>query len=400
MMEVKLYELLSRAKVNVKYYSDILAGVNEIFDGIDVLETLPIISKDEIRKNIVDHIDKNIGADIVKEILDYDKDFKDEYRFESPIGKLQVEYTSGTTGIPFFSIKTDKERFNLGRALWNQRKQFAKLNPAGMCCFMHSVDKQNLNFLNSLTIKEQLNYLAKQKYESWHIYPGKLEEYYEFLIHENKCFEGVEYIECNGAYVSEVEREEYQKTFNCKLLNNYGSREVWNIAYSTFGEFFNVNERSVYLEIVDEQNNIITNYDEIGYIVVTSLSLHTMPFIRYKIGDMGCFIKDKDGNKGITVIPGRNKIIGTDLYGNRIFKEVILFLNQIYKITSYNGIYIYQKKELLFEVYINGFTGNFKSLEEAFIKCFYIVSKLEKNYKFEFFYNQKEGKSLFCIKGE
>lgn len=398
MIEEKLYNLFTRVKKNVNYYSDILSGVNDFSDCKQVLENMPIISKDEIRTNIVDHINKNIETDILKRIIDYNKDFKNEYIYESKLGKLQVEYTSGTTGTPFLSIKTAGERISLGRALWYQRNKFADLKPTGMCCFMHSNSEEGMDYFNNLSIEGQLRYLEKKKFESWHIYPGKLEEYYEFLSQKNRPFCGVKYIECNGAYISEEEQEEYEKTFSCKIFNNYGSREVWNIAYSGANTLFHINDRTVYFEIVDEQNSIITNCNKSGNIVVTSLSLFTMPFIRYKIGDIGYYVEDELGNKRMKIVSERNMIIGKNLYGNRIFKETILFLNQIYRITCYSGIYIYQKDEKKFEVNINGFEGERQNLERAFVKCFYMVSKLEKIYEFEFVYNQKKGKSLFNVK--
>lgn len=400
MIEKKLYELLMRVKENINYYSDILEGMNKFSDSKQVLEGMPILTKDELRMNIVDHIDRNIEMNVLKAILDYDKDFRSEYKYESCIGKPQVEYTSGTTGIPFFSIKTDEERIKLGIALWQQRNRFLNLKPIDMCCFMHSGNKKHMEFLNNLSIKEQLYYLEKKRFESWHIYPGKLDEYYEFLLRENRPFNGVQYIECNGAYVSQVERKNYEKVFNCRLLNNYGSREVWNIAYSTVNDLFYINEKSIYFELVDDYNNIITNCNEIGYIVVTSLTLYTMPFIRYKIGDRGYYIDDELGNRGIVIVPERNKIMGTELYGNRIFKEVVLFLNQIYEITNYDGMYICQKNMKTFEVNINGFNGDKQKFEDAFIKCFYLVSSFKRAYKFEFSYNKKKRKSLFSIKQE
>lgn len=398
MDEKKLREVFDNAKKNIKFYADVFTGTSGDKNIMDMLYSIPVVTKKDIKENIADFVHTDIEKSILDEIKDYHKDFTKEYVYQSKIGQIQVEYTSGTTGNPFFTMKTKYERMSLGCATWYQRRKMAQLNPKRMFCFMHS-DNNMIDDLYRLSVEKQLAFLKQNRYESWHIYPGKLEEYYRFLFQTSMQFNGVDYIECNGAYVSQEERKAYESIFNCKLLNNYGSREVWNIAYANAEEILSINDRSVYLELLDDNDNPITKCNEVGNICVTSLHLRVMPFIRYKIGDRGCYVEDKMGNIMLKIVPSRNKIRGTDILGNRLFKEVVLFMNQIFKITDYSGIYVYQIKNEQFEVYVNGYLGDRAFFQEAFIKCFYIVSKFEKSYDFDFRYDQKEGKSLFSLKG-
>ena len=45
----------------------------------------------------------------------------------------------------------------------------------------------------------------------------------------------------------------------------------------------------VYLELVDEEGDVITKPDIIGEVVITDLDNFGMPFLRYRIGDMASF---------------------------------------------------------------------------------------------------------------
>lgn len=397
MNERRLKDILINAKRNVKFYADVLGEGIENRDGMELLEQVPIVTKREIKDNIVDFVHTGIDERILNDIRDYQKDFTKEYGYKSEIGQLHVEYTSGTTGNPFFSIKTKEERIQLGRASWYQRRKMAHLNPKKMFCFMHSENKA-IDELYRLPLNEQIMFLQQNSFESWHIYPGKLDEYYRYLEQTGTQFKGVDYIECNGAYVSTNERQAYESMFNCKVLNNYGCREVWSIAYANSSDYLDINDNSVYLELLDDQDRPITKMNEIGNICLTSLYLQAMPFIRYKIGDRACFVQNECGEVQLKIEPSRSLIAGTQISGSRLFKEVVLFLNQIFKITEYTGIYVYQNRNQQFEVYVNGYNGDTEFFEDAFIKCFYIVSKFEKKYSFDFRYNQHEGKGIFALK--
>lgn len=397
MNESKLKDVLINAKRNVKFYADVLGGTDEEKNARELLDQIPVVTKKEIKENIVDFVHTGIEEQVLNEIRDYHKEFTKEYVYQSKIGQLHVEYTSGTTGNPFFSIKTKEERIQLGRATWYQRRKLAHLNPKRMFCFMHA-ENPAIDELYRLPVSEQIAFLKQKSFESWHVYPGKLEEYYRFLEQSSTRFKGVDYIECNGAFISTEERILYEKMFNCKVLNNYGCREVWSIAYANSSDYLSINDNSVYLELLDDQEQPITKMNEVGNICLTSLHLQTMPFIRYKIGDRACFVQKEMGDVLLRIEPCRSMIAGTNISGSRLFKEVVLFLNQIFKITDYSGIYVYQNQNEQFEVYVNGYAGEKKSFEKAFAKCFYIVSKFEKAYSFDFRYDQREGKGIFALK--
>ena len=74
-----------------------------------------------------------------------------------------------------------------------------------------------------------------------------------------------------------------EDVFNTKVYNRYGGREVGLIAMECTEGRMHINCRDIYLE-VDSPNP----YTEPGEILITQLNNYAMPFIRYRIGDIGC----------------------------------------------------------------------------------------------------------------
>ncbi|MDP3482234.1 MAG: hypothetical protein Q8S05_02870 [Sulfuricella sp.] len=81
------------------------------------------------------------------------------------------------------------------------------------------------------------------------------------------------------------QRELMEQAFQCKVFNQYGSREIPNIACECRHGNQHVFTDMVYLESLK-----IDNEDRL---IITSLTNRVMPFIRYEIGDSG---RLKEGN--------------------------------------------------------------------------------------------------------
>ena len=73
-----------------------------------------------------------------------------------------------------------------------------------------------------------------------------------------------------------------ETVFKAKVHNRYGGREVGLIAMECAEGRMHINARDLYLEI--ESPN---PYTDPGEILITQLNNYTMPFIRYRIGDIG-----------------------------------------------------------------------------------------------------------------
>ncbi|MFC1734853.1 phenylacetate--CoA ligase family protein [Candidatus Hydrogenedentota bacterium] len=80
------------------------------------------------------------------------------------------------------------------------------------------------------------------------------------------------------------ERAVISKAFECHVTNVYGAREVGHVAAICPAGSFHINQEWLVVEI-DEHS--VCEDTEIGEILVTSLVNSPMPFIRYRMGDLG-----------------------------------------------------------------------------------------------------------------
>ncbi len=77
-----------------------------------------------------------------------------------------------------------------------------------------------------------------------------------------------------------------EEAFGVPVINEYGASELDLIAFQNPSGEWQINSETLYVEIVDEKNNVLP-YGKEGRIVITSLYNKAHPFIRYDIGDTG-----------------------------------------------------------------------------------------------------------------
>ncbi len=77
-----------------------------------------------------------------------------------------------------------------------------------------------------------------------------------------------------------------EKQFGVPVVNEYGASELDLIAFQNPQGEWQVNSETLFVEILDDNNNVLPNGKE-GRIVITSLYNKAHPFIRYDIGDIG-----------------------------------------------------------------------------------------------------------------
>lgn len=77
-----------------------------------------------------------------------------------------------------------------------------------------------------------------------------------------------------------------KEVFNCKIINRYWSREVWDIACSRdWNENLEINILQNYAEILDHNLNPVKPWEN-WKIYITTLNNFSMPLIRYEIWDI------------------------------------------------------------------------------------------------------------------
>jgi len=84
----------------------------------------------------------------------------------------------------------------------------------------------------------------------------------------------------------ENDKKLIEATFGIPVVNEYGASEVGLIAFENTHNEWIVNAESLFIEILDDNNNNLAHGEE-GRIVITSLYNKAHPMIRYDIGDTG-----------------------------------------------------------------------------------------------------------------
>lgn len=96
----------------------------------------------------------------------------------------------------------------------------------------------------------------------------------------------------------ETDKTLLENQFGIPVVNEYGASELDLIAYTNAENQFIVNSESLFVEILDNNNNPVPN-GKLGNIVITSLYNKAHPFIRYDIGDTGVLCESSTLQKPI-----------------------------------------------------------------------------------------------------
>jgi phenylacetate-CoA ligase len=111
-----------------------------------------------------------------------------------------------------------------------------------------------------------------------------------------------------GEMLFETQSALFKKAFGVPILNYYGGRELSTMAYQpAAGASLNVVRPFMFLEIVDEEGKPVEP-GKTGRLIWTSTICRGTPFLRYDIGDVGCYESsdsDESGIRGIKELQGR-----------------------------------------------------------------------------------------------
>ncbi|MGB5418219.1 phenylacetate--CoA ligase family protein [Algibacter sp.] len=122
----------------------------------------------------------------------------------------------------------------------------------------------------------------------------------------------------------EDDKKLMETQFGIPIINEYGASELDLIAFENPNGNWQVNSESLFVEILDEKNNVLP-YGEEGRIVITSLYNKAHPFIRYDIGDVGILSKESTSKtpilekltgrtNDIAILPSGKKAAGLTFY--------------------------------------------------------------------------------------
>lgn len=287
-----LRKIILHAYKNVPYYRRTFDACGiRAFDisDIDQLSRIPILEKDTVRSDVNDLKAKNIRL------------FK------------HVKYsTSGSTGKPL-SVCIDKKlatlganlywrHFNWGGYVFNKRLvMFGR--PLGF--FEHEINKKDLWSYTRATNTLQINTallgdkhmkaicekIAEFDPEYIYFYPSLAYALASYLVRHNAVKIRPKSAFSWSEKLYAEQKQFIEQVFGCRIYEFYGMLEYLMFAYACpHGSLHTTPELGI-IEIV--KNGKICKKGEVGELVCTTLHNHSMPLIRYAMGDYG-YIKDVD----------------------------------------------------------------------------------------------------------
>jgi phenylacetate-CoA ligase len=286
LMNEKLEQLLLHAYNNVPYYQELLPECGVVRDGkviLDNFSSIPVLTKDIIRAQ-----GKNL----------YSSDYQSRKTYENTSG--------GSTGEPVRFIQdrqyddwniATKLYFNLvlGKDLGQPEIKFWGSDRDILAGNLTAKDRlinffYNRRFFNSYRLGEQeirrliaLN--NRFKPVAYWAYMESALELSNYLSRHKLYFHPPKIVVSTIGPLTEEVKERIESNMNCKVYNQYGSREVGVVSCQC------QKQRSMhtfpwwnYVEILDEQDRAVENQE--GRVIVTTLYNYSMPLIRYDIGDV------------------------------------------------------------------------------------------------------------------
>lgn len=314
----------------VLYAYEHSAYYRRLYQGIDIgsveLEQLPVINKSAL----VEHLNEFVTvSDIKMEKLE--KYFMEPFTFEKRfLNKYLAFHTSGSTGNPTYVVWGPKEfavatflllHRNIGLIKADKRSDL--INKEKKYLYFGILDdyvggnswvyqmKKNVNvkiisiFSSPDKWKETINSFQPDIIMAKPHVLSKLAQ----LIERGELFINPEKLIFVGEMLRPRDKELIQKNFKCPVKNSYSTCETGPVAWQAGMEEKLVGlHEEVIIELLDENNQKITEYYKEGRLVITNLYNHVMPIIRYDIGDRACFVPNEKAGEFSTIsyIKGRD----------------------------------------------------------------------------------------------
>ncbi|MGD8853335.1 MAG: hypothetical protein PVI28_13140 [Gammaproteobacteria bacterium] len=285
----RLSSLLQHAWQHTEYYNEVLSDCGVVRDGkvnLDRFEDIPFLTKDILRdeadrlrakkvpKGRTPYKDSSGGSttgqparfwqdsyywdmNIANKLYHFEVLGKDLGDSEMKIWGSERDLTTGTIG---FTAK-------LKNYIYNRRFEQ---------CF-HLPEEQVVSIVNDIN---------RFKPKIIWTYRDGMDVIAGYILRNGLRPHSPVAIYAGGATLYPHIVERIEKAFRAPVINFYGSRELGDVACQC-EEKGGLHIASMFnkVEVIDEAGNTLV--DEDGELVVTALMNYTMPFIRYRVGDMG-----------------------------------------------------------------------------------------------------------------
>jgi phenylacetate-CoA ligase len=135
----------------------------------------------------------------------------------------------------------------------------------------------------------------------------------------------------HGETLDAVLRASLERAYGTAPIDSYGTTEVGPVAWQCRArDLYHIESESVLVEVLDQDDQPVAPGD-VGNVVVTGLTNHLMPFIRYRMADRAALAERpcRCGHRGpaLATIVGRSSDFAVDPRGGRISPELLWLYN-------------------------------------------------------------------------
>lgn len=222
------------------------------------------------------------------------------------IGKLHIQYTSGSTGTPFSipqdtqcrlrriaTIKAENEKINFHsfepmmhlRSVahhWNDKRDFKYIKSLNIWY----VDNSNLKEDKIIKIIKVINQYNIKVIRG---YMTTLDTITRYMEEKHLTFKHKVTFISVGELLQEWLRLRVVEYLHCDIISQYGNEEIGIFGQSEInksGRHINLNGAGCIIEILKFDKDEPAKKGELGRIVVTDFTNYAFPMIRYEIGDI------------------------------------------------------------------------------------------------------------------
>ncbi len=144
--------------------------------------------------------------------------------------------------------------------------------------------------LSNSKLEKILEVFKKKKFFYLNGYTSSIVLFARFLASKkiilNQVCPSLKYCIVTSEMLFEDDRVLMEEVFGVPIINEYGASELDLIAFTNKENLFSVNSETLFLEILDENDQAVPLGNS-GRIILTSLYNKAHPMIRYEIGDTG-----------------------------------------------------------------------------------------------------------------
>jgi len=322
LLETRWEYLCDFARKNIPFYKDYFSS--RIDETINLSE-FPVLLKEDLREK------------------------QEAYRVATtPEKQLYYSKTGGSTAEPLTipMYRSERDRWLAYQLLFWKKGGYRAGDPTiqiGVTPRTFSAKCKDLflnvtyvhtNQLSDAHIGNLLNGIRRGKYLHLIGYPSRIKAFYRmaerYFGNESLTLKS---IICIGDKIMDEDREQWMKRFGATVVETYGATEGVVLGCALNSPLIDCDASDFIVEILDEDNRPVSD-GKVGYITVTNLIARYLPLIRYRIGDLGAWVKKGD-KKYLRIIGRVDERLQLQSGAYLTVRDVFRYLSTEWKIDHY-----------------------------------------------------------------